>query len=672
MAAQQHEQGQFVQADFFDNSRGLNITDSPIRVLDEQATGNSYNYEYGLTGGFRKRRGHTLLTNTPNAQLRHLGTGARTDYDNIKTIIRAAGTKLQTLNPETGATVNLTADTLAVTSDFIPAAQTIPTQFSQFNSPTSQVLWTTGSGMTSIYGVYSTTKATANGAAVAAGSIGTSVAGGSGTFVAVGTYYYGIALHKASTGALSNVTLDEAAVIANVTDEVTIDLTTITAFDQTKYDQIYIYRSATDGVSGFTTGDLIATIASSSTSFVDTGTSLVDAQNIPRAGNIVLDNSVLPTGTPRALASWKRRLVSALNSTLYFSDQNKPESWPTTNVIQIPSGGPITGLAVISFNTPTAVGSDELLCIFKENELWVVTGNTFEDVQLKFVEHVGCINQALIVPANGYLAFIDYRGIYLWDGSGKPIYTSRPIEYQFSPDGTLDKSKLNIAWGTFHQKTNQIIWVLSDSVLGENKYGLKMDLRLTLPGIEQSLMGRVLEGVFIQDQTVFPLYGGGSFLPAAEETMISGDASGLIYNMYSGTADAGGDILFTYQTKSLDLQVPFQTKRIQKIIVWAEDSTDSNLTLNYWTGYKTDATTQSSQRQPISKQVTRAIWDLAYWDAASWDGNSRTYSPVVFNLYSPKGTEGDAITLQFQQDDPNAPVAIAGFSIIYTVGGLRK
>lgn len=673
MSANQHQQGQFLQADFFDNSRGLNLTDSPIRVLDEQAT-QGYNYEYSVTGGFRKRRGHALYTTTPDAQLRHLGTSVLIDYSNNKTVIRTAGTKIQNFDVTTGLATNLTEDTTVGSSDFFSPGQTAPTMFSQFNTPSSQVLWCTGSGLSRIVGIYSGSKATENGSSPAQGTLGFTVTPtDGGIFIGAGTYYYAVTLHKASTGAESNAALDASATIGATTDSVTIDLTGITPLDTTKYDQIWIYRSNVSGVSGFTVGDLIAQVPSTDTSYKDTGGFLATAQNIPRKGNIILDNSVLPAGTPSGLVNWKRHLVTAIGSTLYYSDLNKPESWPLTNTLQIPSGGPITGVGSISFNTPTAVGTDEFLAVFKENELWLITGNDYTDVSLQFIDRTGCINQALMVNANGYLAFIDYRGIYLWDGSGKPIYCSRPIEYAFSPDGTLDKSKLNIGWGTFHHKTNQIIWVLSDSVLGENQYGLKLDLRLTLPGIQNSLMGRILEGIFIQDSTAFPLYGGSSVLPSSDEALIAGDASGLIYNMYTGTADAtNGNIGFQYQTKSIDLGLPFQTKRIQKIIVWVEDSTDENLTLNYWTTYNTDPSNESSQMQPVSRRVTRAIWDLAYWDAASWDGNVRTYSPLVYNISSPKGGEGEAFTLQFEQQDPNAPVSIAGFSIIYTLGGLRK
>lgn len=669
--ADQHEQGQFIQADFFNNAGGVNLTDSPIRVLDEQATG-GYNYEYGLTGGFRKRLGHTKLSASPDAQLRHLGSGIFVSSTNVKSNIRAGGRKLQLLTLSNGALTNLTEDTLAVNSDFIPSSVTIPALFTQFDTAAAKALWVAGASMTGIYGVTSTTKATKNGVPAPTGTISGSEGGSSGVWATSGNYFYAVAFRKASTVTFSNASLDVSVTLTDKTKKITLDLTTLTGVDTTKYDKILIYRSAVNGSTAFTTGDLVTTINSSVTSYVDDGSSSASAQNVPRIGNIVLDNGVLPSGTFNCLTNFKRRLVTAIGDTLYFSEVNKPEAWPLTNSFPVPSGGPITGVAVISFSTPTTSATDEFLVVFKEAECWVVTGSDYTTWSLKKIDSSGCTNQALAVNANGYLLFMDYRGIYIWDGSGKPIYASRPIEYQFSPDGTLDKSKLTMASGTFHKKTNQVIWTLSDTILGENCYSIKMDLRLTLPNIETSLQGRVVDAIFIQDSTTFPIYAAQAGLPTYDETVIGGDASGYVYKLYDSTSDASSGIAFSYTSKIFDLGKLSETKRIHKVIVWLEDSSDALLTLNYWVGYNINASEASSQTQPISKRVTRALWDLAYWDAANWDSSVRTYSPVVYNLNSIRGAEGDAMQLQFVQTGANAPVSIAGFSIIYSLAGLRK
>lgn len=201
-------------------------------------------------------------------------------------------------------------------------------------------------------------------------NIGRVAISSAGTWPSTSTYAYTIVYRKLSTQGLSNASLDVTATLLKTTDTVYLDLSGLTGLDTTLVDEIFIFRSAAAGAVNFTTGSLIAQIPSTQTSYVDTGptTDLASAQNIPRNGNLLLDNSVLPAGTYNALTMFKRRLVTSQNSTLYLSDLNKSESWPASNVITVPSAGNITGLAVISFTSPQAQTLDEILVIFKERE----------------------------------------------------------------------------------------------------------------------------------------------------------------------------------------------------------------------------------------------------------------------------------------------------------------
>lgn len=676
--AEQSRQGQFLQADFFDNTGGVNLTDSPFRMLDSQATG-GYNYEYALTGGIRKRSGHTKLNSSADAQLKTLGADLHITASGTKTAIRAAGTKIQSYNLTTTFT-NLTEDTVSAGSTFLDSASTQPfvTQF--FKTTASDVLWGAGAGAAAgkIFGVYSATKVTQNGASPAAGAIGVT-AGGVGGTIPTGTYFYAVTLRKASTVVESNAALD-ISVAVTLGQNVTIDLTTITAFDTTKYDKILIYRSSAGGVTGFTAGTLVSTQNSTATSYVDTGAVEDSSITVPRADSTILDNSILPSGkTYTTLASWKRRLVTAATGSVYYSDVNKPESWPTANIITIPSGGPITGLVTLSFTTPTSLDLDEILIIFKEREMWAITSSINpstgdESFKLTMVDAVGCANQPTVVVANGFITWFDYRGFYMWDGSGKPIYCSRMLESLFQIDGDIDKTKLTYAWGKFFRKNNQVIWCLSHKVYGENKYFIKMDLRLTVPNIEAQLGGRVIDGVFIQDQTDFSLYSGATFLPSDyDELFLSGDGSGYMYSLFAGQNDADAGVDFSYETKFLDLGAKSTTKRVHKVIVWTKDSTDANLDLDWWVAYKSDEDSKATLSRPASNSVVESLWDLGYWDLAYWDSTVAAFNPVVYNLSTPiGGIEGDCIKLRFRQDDTNAPITIAGFTIIYTMLGLRK
>lgn len=671
----QHPQGSLIQADFFENSGGLNITDSPFRVGDNQATG-GYNYDYVNTGGLQKRYGATRLNLVADSQLRSLGLGMNSDTSNVKTLLRSAGTKLQTVNQTTGVCTDLISDDAIPVSNFFTT--TTPVVMSQFTTASQSTMWCAGGGLAS--GVLigdADGVVTTNGVPVATGSLGLTPSTSGGFLPDASDFYYAVALHKASTGSLSNASVDTLVTTGTSGSDinsVTIDLTSLDPFDSQKYDRIYIYRSAVSGVSGFTTGDLIAQVSSLDAMYIDTGAIQGSGALVPRFHNVLDDNSVLPAGTYKTLTVFKRRLVTAQGSTVYISDLNKPESWPDQNYITLPSGGDITALGIISFSTPTTTSNDEFLVIFKERELWVITGDDAENYSLKFIDYVGCIAQPLLVWANGFLSWIDYRGVYLWDGSYKPIYCSRPIEYDFGITGDIELSKLNLGWGTFLRKQNQIIWVLSSRTMGEQVLGLKLDVRLTFPQISDALAGRVMEGVFAKDNHAIAMYSGFSSLPNSAETLYSGGLSGDIYKMYDDVnADAGMAISFKYRTKTADLGMIATTKRYHKVIVWCRDTSTANLLLNYWVTYRIADNVKATQSEQMTAYPTTSYWDQGYWDGAFWDFSLATYTPVVFNLANDDiGIDGDALTIEFEQSDLNTPAAIAGYSIVYSLQGLRK
>jgi hypothetical protein len=692
------KQGDFLQADFFNNVGGLNTTDSPFRVQDTQAI-QGYNYDYLYTGGFRKRFANTLLNSTPDSLTRTIGVGIYTDTSNSKTVLRATSTKLQTVNQSTGATTVITDDT--VSAGTTPFSSTQPVVVSAFNSSSNNTTWMAGGGLSSgtIIG-YNGTTYTINGAAPLAGAISVASGGAGSTTLSTNTYYYAVVAYKASTGATSNAALDVSysSTAGNFAD---VQLNGITAYDTTKYTQIWIYRSSAGGTTAFTTGDLVAkiayngttyTVASGSGSIVstskyrDNGSYISTSTNVPRAGGTSLDNSVLPSGTYNCITTYRRRLVAATGTTLYFSDLNKPESWPAANTITIPSGGPITGLAVINFNTPTTSGANEFLAVFQERQLWLITGSTFTtltsgnvvlqtaDIQLLFVDYVGCPAHNLIVNANGFLFWIDYRGVYLWDGSNKPIYASRLIEYDFGPDGDFDLTNIQYGTGTFYRKQNEVVWFLSSKTYGVNLMALKMDLRLSLANIETALAGRILEAVFIKDTFPNSVYGASSVIISSAETLFASGDDGYIWKMYDNlNSDNATGVQFSYRTRPNDMGMMGTTKRYHKVIAWCQEGNLNNLTLNFWTNYRTLDTYKSTVSEQITSQVSAAIWDQSTWDVSYWDQIAKTYNPVVFNLSSgDMGTEGEAITLEFIQNNVQSPVTIAGYSIIFSVAGLRE
>ena len=663
-------------AEFFDNVGGLNTSDSPFKVKSSQATG-GVNYDYTQTGGIRSRFGHEKINASAFTATGTRGLGVRNTPSGAKSPIRVADRRIQYLDTATGTVTNLSEDTTAASTTPYRLNNTSQANTAGFISASGVgVLWI-GGGESDIHGAYSDTKYTTNGVAAPGGTFTATVSATGGSFVTTGSYRYAVAIRKASTQALSNAYLSISATVANTTDKVTLDFTGLTGIDTTRHDLIYIYRSAVSGVDGFTTGDLVATVSSSTTSYVDTGTFTTTATNIPRPANLLLDNSRLDTTlTYGPITTWKRRLVVAANQTIYISDLNKPESWPISNSITVPNGGPITGLAVISFNTDFS--NDEYLAIFQERQLWLLRGSSLSDWSLSFIDAVGCPNQAMVVTANGYLTWIDYRGIYLWDGSGKPIYLSRPIESLFGLDGDIAKPYLAAGCGAFFRKANQVIWYLPHLIYGNQKFAIKLDLRLTLPMISGSLGNRIIDGVFTLDSTKLPgMYAMSSYLPDndKEEILLLGDQTGYVYNAYNVYNDGALAIDFEYQSAFMNMGTPNVAKRYHKVIVWVEELGTWNLTLDYWAGYKAASEDRSTITIPVSTAdgSGNAVWDVALWDKSQWDDFTQKLVPLTFNLNSSQANnEGDCLRIKLRHSAADEPITIYGYSVLYSEKGLSK
>lgn len=659
---------------FLNNSGGLNLTDSPLIIKDNQATGQSYNYDYSITGAITKVLGTAALNGSPDSQLMTLGLGvhhsATTD---ARTLIRAAGTKIQTVNVSSGACTAVADDTVSGNTSFLTSS-TQPVVFAPFNTNAGGTqLWMAGGGLAKLT-AYTGTNVTTNGVPVVTGNISPTVnTHNSGAWTAAGSYFYAITLRKRNTQVIGNVALDVSATVVNTDDTVTLDLTGVVGIDTTKYDQIYIYRSAVSGVTAFTTGTLIAQIASTITSYVDTGSSITGVINIPRPGNTVLDNSVLPSGTYNVVTAFKRRLVTAINSTLYVSDLDKPESWPLTNVIPINSGGPILALGTIGVPSEYTTGADQYLCIWKENELWVLTGDSTSNWELLFVDRTGCLGQGLIVSINGLICWITYTGVYAWNGQSKPSRISRPIQALFATDGDLDKGNLYRGVGAWFQKNNQVIWRLSHRTKGLQSVNLKLDTRLTTVQIYQqtaNLQNTELDGVFSMDTDGNQYYGISSYRPAlSDETIYVSDASGYNYQLYGSSSTA---VSFDYETRPLDMGMPQNNKRMIRVLVYVEKLTSNDLTMYYWTDNRIRSEYQSKVVASLapSKGTQPALWDIALFDQAFWDDYTPDITPVQFNIHDQENNAvGTSFKLKFEQLQGSAPVRIHGFAVEWEDAG---
>ncbi len=678
--------GQKFQADYFRHIGGLDTASNPMDVGWDTAARGSYNYEYTEQGSITKRAGFPYFSSTADSELVSLEIALREPVSTSSQVIRAAGSKIQLANLATVTFTNLTEDTATTNSTFWTSEDPVCSQM--ISTPDIDVLWLAGGGAEALYGVYSDTKVTKNGVNAPAGSINVGLTG-TGSFSTTGEVYYSVALRKGSTQAWSNASLDTAVTLTTTNTSVLVTLSGITNIDLTKIDAIALYRqfTAVGGGAGFTAGALVTIVASSTVSITDNGVAASDAELVPRSGNTLLDNSTLPEGEYTTLALFKRRLVTVLNNTLYISDVNKPESWPLHNRFVLPSGSPVKGLGVVSFNTPTSTSLDELLAIFKENELRALSGtgqiddNGVADWALNFISKDGACSHKGIVNAEGYLTWISRRGVFVWDGSGKPMYCSVPIENMWQTSGDITQADLDVAWGVYARDKSQVIWCVSHALYGTQKAFLKLDTKTSFREISSDLSSRVTVGRFIIDAPSIGSsveYRSGAVLVApgtTQQMFVIGDNAGHLIKGYVAASDAGSGLPFNYVTQFLDQDSVGVKKSYSKVIVWVDSLGDWDLTLDFWTDYRNTEETFSSNKLPIGAQIglTAGLWDLGNWDEAFWDQADTSLKAIVFNLQSTSNnTLGDCIKLRFKNIASDNPITIKGWTIEYTEMGSSK
>lgn len=709
--------GQYLVEDFFTNTDGLNTVDSPF-VVGHNTISDGVNVEYVARGGFRRRDGHTRR-GSADSDTRTIGAALWDKPGTGRLVIKASNTgaagKLKAVDLTSYSPTTLTSDEASPSSTPLPNNTSIPVSFSMFNTSSAGILWAAGSAATNLYGVYSGTKFTANGSvAPTVSSPATfSFVGSGGNYIAGLYSKYMITFIKGSTSAESNATvLGKTTSASGGSDSATVIFSAATFPDVTKYTKMRVYRQISFAAfadnSAFTGGTLIAEITISGLANFNSGTiTLTDkfdsitmsgsgsATNnltgvsdslVPNSGFVVLDNSPLPSGTFNVVTTWKRCLVTASNNTVYISDTNKPESWPLSLRFNIPSGGAIQALAVISASSITSSQIDEYLLIFKQNELWVVTGDpdpvNTSSLSLKFVDSVGAVGPLAVVVAEGICLWFSTRGVYGWNGNGKPIHFFRPIKDKLASSGDIDLTKAQKIWGIYKPDTKHVVFCVSSkaqgsngsSTQGENTYIYKQSLEF-VQGSKTDLANKTdLDGSFTPEILPTSAACGVAFYPTTTSTkqvQWFADYSGYVWTMYDAITDSTRVQPFEYTTQFIPLGSPFISKKVHRVLLYFKNNGPINLTMNYWSKYRFQVVDQSSTEFMSTESgntASSSIWGATTWGSGLWAASiSSKTDPAIFELNNNNNnSEGDSFKFQFTNSDYTLPLEFIGFSVYYT------
>lgn len=258
---------------------------------------------------------------------------------------------------------------------------------------------------------------------------------GSGTFS--GVYKYKVS-YVSKYGVESNA--GPATTGISTTTNASIDLTNIPTSSDAQVVKRNIYRTVANG-SVFLYLDTIYN--NQATIYTDTTTDgNLGAATPPAAGDFGDDNSPPPQGG--IVKRWKKTLFLAGDpqqpQTLYYSEDNEPESFPLLNAFEL--DGKITAMYETYSN----------LIVETETGKWQVIGDNPDFSVDKVVDNMGCVGRRAAGTSRLVGYAVDRDGMRLFDGA-EPTKISEPIRDKYD-----DLAKTNIElMHTIHSKTRNTI-----------------------------------------------------------------------------------------------------------------------------------------------------------------------------------------------------------------------
>lgn len=329
---------------------------------------------------------------------------------------------------------------------------------------------------------------------------------------------------------------------------------------------------------------------------------------------------------------------------------------------------------------------DQLLVVFKANSMWAVLGDNPSNFALRNIsQEVGCIASESLAILDGRLIWLSNRGIYFWDGTGKPqpLKTEMINKTLFAIPEQARTSACGIAWGK--EREYWLAYTSDDPAsAGYNKYVLRYSAK-------SAAWTRQKHGIGIS-----------YFLESKDadrrSKLLVGRASDIVDMAghsviqetdvdWSDTTDKDGTktgISWSFKTGFYDHDLPFLEKNFIAVLVQID--TWEDVTLDVFCDNRLDTTKSTETSFTISRP--NPTWELNWWDGSvtndpaddpqdpSIPDNERWKSGSYPTIW-PKRQEGATlvmldtrcwgkrIALRFSGTNSTRPVEIQAVTVFY-------
>lgn len=337
---------------------------------------------------------------------------------------------------------------------------------------------------------------------------------GSGDFS--GTYKYRVAF-VSKYGFISNAGPASSAVTA--TDKGGFELTKIPLSTDPQVIKRRLYRTVANGSVYLFLDEIPDNITTTYTDIIADGS--LGNETPPLAGDFSLDNSPPPKGG--IVAQWKRTVFIAGDpqnpESLYFSDDDQPESFPLINEFVLDSK--ITAMYETYSN----------LVIETETGKYQIIGDNPDFSLNKIIEGVGCVGRRAAGSARRSGYTVDRDGMRIYDGSDT-VKVGEAIRDKY--DTELEKVNIELMH-TIHSKRR-------NTILQFNPDATSIDINTTYPTYDSCFVWQYTIDDVNQGQWSEMSLGNGVNILDAEEIedsngdfhVYAGAADGMIYELLDG------------------------------------------------------------------------------------------------------------------------------------------
>lgn len=299
---------------------------------------------------------------------------------------------------------------------------------------------------------------------------------------------------------------------------------------------------------------------------------------------------------PQYIANYSNRVWTLTDNTINFSvlDTSVTEDhfndFDTTNnsgIINISAGKGDTGTGLYALGNA--------LFVFQRRAIWAIYGNSPANFELRNITNeIGLIDKRTLVEYNDVLLFLSDSGVYMFDGSNLKNISDGVV------NSTIE------AWANSSSPT-ATLWD-NKYVIGYTPGGDAHNSEALFYDITRGVWGR-FNGVF---PNVFSNWIGGT---DSGEVYFGSSNSGNIYQLDSGTHDAGYEIETLYDTPSLSFGAGINDKAIKKFYIQQLALGDWDMTVTQLLDISATETVGSGINLSPG---TSSLWDVAQWDEDAW------------------------------------------------------